>query len=101
MEFVDYLRTLGPLQVAGVIGFITYLSAFAAVQCGWLDGNSLAFTLGNMLAAALVGVSLLAEFNLSSVLIQASYLIIGLVGILRWAIGRTATETAADWGKPS
>jgi hypothetical protein len=101
MEFVEYFRTLGPLQLAGVVGFITYLSAFAAVQCGWMDGNSLAFTLCNMLAAALVGVSLVAELNLSSALIQASYLIIGTVGIFRWARARSATAPAANWGAPS
>lgn len=99
MESVDYLQSLETLQITGVLGFITYLLAFGAVQCGWMDGNGLGYTLGNMLAAALVGVSLLAEFNLSSALIQSSYLIIGLVGIMRWsAIRMRATSVAPSGG---
>jgi len=101
LEFVDYLKNLGPLQIAGVIGFFTYLLAFGAVQCGLMDGNGLAFTLANMLAAALVGVSLLAEFNLSSALIQTSYLIIGVVGVLRWCSKRMETSSAAVLGETS
>lgn len=68
----------------GVLGFFTYLSAFAAVQFGRMDGNGLGYALSNMLAATLVGASLLAEFNLSSALIQASFLIVGAFGVLRW-----------------
>ena len=94
MELGDYLRSLGPLQATGVMGFFTYLLAFGAVQLGWMDGNGIGFTLCNMLAAALVGLSLLVEFNLSSALIQASYLVIGLVGILRWGLNRLSTNSS-------
>ena len=90
LDFLKYLGALGPLQFLGILGFLTYLLAFAAVQSGVMDGNGLGFTLSNMLAAALVGVSLLVEFNLSSALIQISYLVIGFIGIFRWALRRTA-----------
>ena len=95
---MDYLRTIGPLQLAGLMGFISYLLAFGAVQCGWLDGNGLGYTLGNMFAAALVGLSLLAEFNLSSALIQTSYLIIGVVGVLRWTFKKLNGKSAVPAG---
>ncbi|MGJ8583481.1 MAG: CBU_0592 family membrane protein [Marinosulfonomonas sp.] len=61
-------------------------------------GNGLTFTLCNMTAAALVGVSLFSEFNLSAALIQASYLFIGFIGVFRWMF-RRATSGAAKFGE--
>lgn len=95
LEFSEYLRTLGLVQIIGVIGFLTYLAAFGAVQCGRMDGNSLTFTLSNMTAALCVGVSLLEDFNLAAALIQASYFLIGAVGLFRW-MSRPAHPRAAQ-----
>ncbi len=75
-----YLETIGPLQIIGLMGFVVYMLAFGWVQFGWLDGNSVKYSLFNVLAASLVAVSLFAEFNLSSALIQGSWILIGLVG---------------------
>ena len=79
-EVLFYLSELGPYQLAGVLGFVVYLSAFGSVQLGLLDGNSVSYSLANVLAAALVAVSLITEFNLASALIQGSWIIIGLAG---------------------
>lgn len=84
MEITNYFQDIMPLQVVGVVGFVVYLLAFGAVQCGKMDGNSLAYTLCNLIAASFVGLSLLVEFNLSSALIQISYLSISLIGVFRW-----------------
>ena len=51
-----------------------------------------------MTAAALVGVSLFSEFNLSAALIQTSYLFIGFIGVFRWMF-RRATSGAAKFGE--
>ena len=80
-DFIQYLTNLGPYECIGVLGFIAYITAFGAVQLGWLDGNSSAYTLLNVLAASLVAVSLIRDFNLASALIQGSWIIIGLIGI--------------------
>ena len=82
-SMVEYLGTLGPFQLTGVIGFIVYIFAFGRVQFGWLDGNSATYSALNVLAASLVAISLFAEFNLSSALIQGSWIAIGLSGIFR------------------
>lgn len=79
----EYLGTLGAFQLTGVFGFLVYIFAFGRVQFGWLDGNSATFSALNVLAASLVAISLIAEFNLASALIQASWIIMGLVGIFR------------------
>lgn len=80
-DFLQYIANLGPHEITGVFGFLVYIGAFAAVQIGRLDGNSNAYTLLNVLAASLVAISLLREFNLASALIQGSWIIIGLIGL--------------------
>ncbi len=77
----EYLSDLGPLEFAGVCGFLVYFLAFSSVQFSLLNGNSAAYSLLNVVAASLVSVSLMAEFNLSSALIQTSWIAIGLIGL--------------------
>ncbi|WP_298862222.1 hypothetical protein [uncultured Sulfitobacter sp.] len=79
--FFQYLWQLGPYEAVGVAGFICYIGAFGAVQLDLMDGNQTHFTLLNILAACLVGISLIAEFNLASALIQGSWIFIGLIGL--------------------
>ncbi|MEM6275893.1 MAG: hypothetical protein AAF714_03015 [Pseudomonadota bacterium] len=94
MDFIaSYFFDLSAPQIIGVAGFVCYIGAFGAVQFGYLDGNSTAYSLGNILAASLVAVSLLEEFNLSSALIQGSWIVIGVVGlVLRAAKAWTSTR---------
>lgn len=92
----EYLGTLGSFQLIGIVGFVVYVFAFGLIQFGWLDGNSATYSALNVLAASLVAISLFAEFNLSSALIQGSWIIIGLVGILkRWA-GKANTSVPSQ-----
>lgn len=79
---IDYFLNLNALQWAGVFGFLCYFASFGAVQLGRLDGNSVAYSLANILAATLVGASLIAEFNLASALIQASWIVAGTLGLV-------------------
>jgi len=82
MEFiVRYAETLGLLETLGVFGFILYISTFAAVQWGLMNGNSTAYSLSNVMSSSLVALSLIAEFNLSAALIQGSVIIIGVPGL--------------------
>lgn len=71
------------LQAVGVIGFIFYIAGFAALQFGLLDGNGSAYTILNILGASCVLLSLLSAFNLASLLIQVSWISIGLFGLAR------------------
>lgn len=92
MEIIQYLSSIGPLQQIGVAGFLVYIGAFASVQFGWLDGNSANYAASNVLAATLVAISLFGEFNLSSALIQGSWIVIGLVGLARHVLGRASIK---------
>lgn len=82
-DIIHYFSAIGPLQTVGVAGFLVYIAAFASVQFGSLDGNSAGYAASNVLAATLVAISLFAEFNLSSALIQGSWILIGLCGLAR------------------
>lgn len=81
-EILYYLAGIGFYETVGVAGFVCYIAAFGAVQFGVMDGNRVPFTLLNILAACLVGISLTAEFNLASALIQGSWVVIGMIGLI-------------------
>jgi hypothetical protein len=81
-DIFQYFSHLGIFELIGVVGFLAYALAFGSVQLGLLDGNSTAYSLGNVLAASLVAISLIAEFNLASALIQFSWISIGLTGLV-------------------
>jgi hypothetical protein len=81
-DFTEYFSNLGPLELIGVAGFLVYMLSFACVQLNAMDGNGVLYSLSNVLAASLVAISLIAEFNLSSALIQGSWIIFGLCGVM-------------------
>ncbi|MEL6571402.1 MAG: hypothetical protein AAFQ64_07085 [Pseudomonadota bacterium] len=69
-------------RIAGLVGFTFYMASFAALQFKVIDGHGLTYSLLNVLAAFLVLISLAAEFNLASALIQVGWIIIGCAGII-------------------
>lgn len=96
----EYLAGLNSFQLTGLAGFVIYIYAFGAVQFGWLNGNSAAYSLANVLAATCVAISLTADFNLASALIQGSWIVVGLTGlVLRLkkspSVGKSALNTSA------
>lgn len=100
-QVIDYISLLGPLQMAGLAGFVCYIGAFGSVQIGILDGNSMAYSLANIVAALLVAISLLAEFNLATALIQISWIIIGALGLFlrarkSWTAAREVFATTLE-----
>lgn len=56
-------------QIAGYGGVVFYLSSYGLLQMGVLRGNSYTYAALNMLAAALVLVSLFRNWNLFSAII--------------------------------
>ena len=69
-------------DVIGIIGVAFYICNYFLLQVNLLDGNSITYTILNLLAATLVLISLVNTFNLPSVLIQVSWILISLVGIV-------------------
>ncbi len=67
----------------GLFGVAVYLGSYALLQFGILRGQSYSYAALNLLAASCVLFSLIPAFNLSSVLIQVSWIIISVVGMTR------------------
>lgn len=82
LDILNHILGLDAYQLIGVAGFVAYILAFGSVQIGLLNGNSTIYSVLNVLAAALVGISLINDFNLASALIQASWILIGLTGLI-------------------
>lgn len=89
------------MELVGVGGFVCYFFAFGAVQFGFLDGNSATYSLANIAAAVMVSISLFSEFNLSSALIQGSWIVIGVTGLIlrvrkAWITSQLAQTSSID-----
>lgn len=69
-------------QLVGVCGTLLYLVCYFLTQTGTLTAPGYLYSLLNMLAACLVGISLLYDFNLASALIQVSWIVISLFGVI-------------------
>lgn len=67
----------------GLFGAGVYLFSYALLQFGVLKGQSYTYAILNILAASSVLFSLISAFNMSSLVIQVSWITISIVGIVR------------------
>ncbi len=75
MKWYDFVGSAGVFLI--VLGYLL-------IQLNKLTNNDLIYSLLNAIGAALIIVSLLYDFNLSSFIIEAFWLILSLVGIVRY-----------------
>lgn len=80
----------------GLLGVALYLGSYGALQLGMLRGNRELYVFLNMAAAACVLFDLQRNFNLPSVLIQVSWIIISLIGLLRIRRRKRRIQCAAE-----
>lgn len=71
-------------EACGLLGLITYLVSYALLQLGFVRGSGYAYAMLNIAAAILVLISLAESFNLSSALIQVSWILISAIGMIRF-----------------
>lgn len=84
-------------EIAGLLGVAFYLGSYLALQLNALEGSGYAYAGLNLIAAALVLISLAESFNLSSALIQTSWIAISVVGMIRfYLLTRTISFTAEE-----
>ena len=72
-----------PLEIhnlIGAVGVVILLGTYLLLQLNRIDAKSLNYSLLNALGSGLILISLTFDFNLPSVLIEASWLIISVVG---------------------
>ena len=77
MDGVDFYNAIG------IAGVALYLGSYAALQAGFMRGQGYAYASVNLAAASCVLISLVQDFNLSSAIIQISWIVISIVGMTR------------------
>lgn len=86
----------GMFDAIGLMGVVLYVGAYAALQAGFLKGSSYTYTIMNLMAAALILVSLTNEFNLSSAIIQTTWIAISISGLTRHFILHHSTRLSPE-----
>lgn len=76
-------------DAAGLAGVLMILAAYAGAALGRLDPKGVWSLTANLVGACLILVSLLvADFNLSSTVMEGSWALVALAGLVRLAILR-------------
>ena len=79
-------------NIAGTAGAVIILGSYLLLQLQRVSGTALSYSLANALGALLVLISLLVDFNLGAFVIEAFWLAISMIGIVRWRRNRVITE---------
>ena len=76
-------------DVAGLLGVLAILAAYAGAALGRLDPKRPISLLANLLGAGAILWSLLtANFNLSATVMEGTWALVALAGLIRWALRR-------------
>ncbi|MGA8259872.1 MAG: cyclic nucleotide-binding domain-containing protein [Arenicellales bacterium] len=78
------MNGLSIYDMIGLLGVASYLGSYAALQLGFLRGQGYAYAGWNAISAGLVLLSLEQAFNLSAAVTQIAWIVISLVGIIRY-----------------
>jgi hypothetical protein len=76
--------TYGLLDVVGLLGAVLLMVAYLLLQVNKLQSNGLTYSLLNAIGALLIVFSLLVNFNLAAFLIEVFWVLISLIGIIRY-----------------
>ncbi|OED37972.1 hypothetical protein AB833_21570 [Chromatiales bacterium (ex Bugula neritina AB1)] len=80
-------------EILGLVGVVFYMLAYSLLQLGKINGDGYLYTMLNLVAAVLVLVSLVHQFNLASVIIQLSWIVFSLIGFIRiWYSRRSSRK---------
>jgi len=72
-------------DLLGGVGVALVLGAYLALQVGRWHAEQLRYSVANGLGALLIAISLCFAFNLAAFLVEACWVLISLIGIVRWA----------------
>jgi hypothetical protein len=79
-------------DIAGLIGAFMMLAAYAAASFGKLDPVKAPSLLMNLIGAGLVLYSLSEDFNLGAAVLEVSWGLIALAGLIKLVVGRRRTD---------
>ena len=81
-------------DVVGVVGVLLVLAAYAAAALGKLDVRGASSLFANFLGASLILLSLTVDFNLSALLMEGSWALVSLIGLIRVLVLRRRPDGA-------
>ena len=81
----------GLLDIFGLAGVILLVITYLLLQVNRLQSSGLLYSLLNSIGASLIILSLLANFNLSAFLMEAFWVLISLIGVVRYLRRPVAT----------
>lgn len=81
-------------DVVGVAGVLLVLAAYAAAALGKLDVKGAPSLFANFLGASLILLSLTVDFNLSALLMEGSWALVSLIGLIRVLVLRRRPDDA-------
>jgi hypothetical protein len=81
-------RALSWTDILGVIGVVMILVAYAGAALGKLDVKGAPSLFANFLGASLILLSLTVDFNLSALLMEGSWALVSLAGLVRLLVLR-------------
>ena len=90
-------------DVIGVVGVLLYLATYFLLQIEKLRFDDYSYLALNALAAVLIGISLVEEFNLPAFMIEVAWASISLLGIVRRLqsdASRQCEESQRAWTAP-
>jgi hypothetical protein len=79
---------LGLYDLIGTAGVLMILAAYAGAAMGRLDPKAATSLSANLAGALLILVSLSRDFNLSAVLMEGSWALVSLIGLVKIALKR-------------
>ncbi|MCX4027368.1 hypothetical protein H0A36_24675 [Endozoicomonas sp. SM1973] len=71
-------------DLVGNIGVFLILLCYLFIQMNKLNNDSLVYSLGNLIGAILILISLYFDFNLSAVIIEGAWALISIYGVIQW-----------------
>ncbi len=86
--------TYGSHDLLGIIGVVLIVATYMLLQLEKLSATSFLYSAANGLGASLILVSLIYDFNLSAFIIEAFWLLISIIGIMRY-FSRNRSRLAA------
>jgi hypothetical protein len=71
-------------DIIGLLGVTIIVVTYYKLQLEKIDSKSLEYSLSNMIGSILILTSLLFNWNLSSVIIEIIWIIISLIGVVKY-----------------
>jgi hypothetical protein len=72
----------------GTIGVAIILSSYFLLQTHRIQSTELRYSLLNFIGSTMILISLFHDFNLPSMIVEAAWSLISVLGIVRWYLNR-------------